>query len=81
MGNMDQTTQMLLLLLAGAIVILFVLIIVYFIVRAKDKKSNSQQKEKARQDIPQNSSKDAIESDKQSILNFMEFDKKIKAIC
>ena len=75
MGNMDQTTQMLLLLLAGAIVILFVLIIVYFIVRAKDKKSNSQQKEKARQDIPQNSSKDAIESDKQSILNFMEFDK------
>ncbi len=76
----DQTTQMLLLLLIGAIIILFILIFVYIIMKRKETKSENGQKaineiqskkEKKNKNNIDNKGTDG----RQSIFNFMEFDR------
>lgn len=75
MSNLDPTTQMLLLILVGAVIVLFVLIIVYIVLKTKgDRKKSSNYNIKNSTD--KSSLENKINSDgKQSIFNFMEFDK------
>lgn len=78
MNNMDQTSQMLLFLLAGAFIILFILIIVYvFLNRNQNKMISKVDQESKGKSGSKTKIKGKTKSydGKQSIFNFMEFDK------
>ena len=75
MSNLDPTTQMLLLILVGAVIVLFVLIIVYIVLKAKGNRKKSSN-DNIKNSADKSSLENKINSDgKQSIFNFMEFDK------
>lgn len=74
MSNLDQTTQMILIIIGGAIFVLFVLIIVYIIIKLRDKKNSKSFKSEG-EETNKNKVSGVGQEGKQSVFNFLEFDK------
>ena len=78
MNNIDQTSKMLMFLLVGAFIILFILVIVYIVLNRKQNKVISNSNSEPDNKIDNKSKRKGKTKNydgKQSIFNFMEFDK------